>query len=751
MAFLNPWLLLGLAGVSVPIVIHLLNRFRPKKVAWAAMALLRQATTVRSRQVQIEDLLLLLLRCMAVLLLALALARPTLTLSGASLLGGDTTAAALVAIDGSYSMTHQTGLTSRFDHAVNRLRDIAATLSPGSPFTLAVMGHQPHVLVRNSGYDPASLGDLTRDMTALPEGLNLERNLEEAARLLGEMRAPIREFYLVTDAQATTFADLSDQARLAIDRIAQQARIFVVPIAPGGDANTAVTSLQLTSGALRRGGTGRFTAEVRNFGTAPATGVAVTLAVGGAAVDRRIVDDIAPGQSASVSLLARFDETGPLRFTATIGPDPIAVDNVAHATVVVREHVRVLLVDGNPSTQPFAGDTDFLRIALAPRREAIPGVPTLDVHAIAWSDLPGQRLSDVNVVVLANVADVRSDVVEQLIAFVERGGGLILAPGDNVNPGIWNPRLQALLPAVLHEPIGDADEREFGWRIDTDRPSHPLAQPLVAMPAELRDEARVFRALRASPVDGAIDVLHLTAGDDRYPLLIERTGVGAGRVLLLTTTLNRAWSDWVVHPLFPMLMQQSITHLLRLPQEQAQTVGMPLTLALPAGLQATQASFHDPRGEVTNVQPTAATGDGAGHGGRTLIAMLPEAAWPGFYEVHADGLAAPLIVAVNPDTRESDARTLDASALAQAFAGLPVRIVADEAELRSAISESRVGRELWRPLAMLALAMFVAESLLARRFSARMKPAASPVITGRLSPIRRERVLLDEENARDAA
>ncbi len=744
MAFLNPWLLLGLAGVSVPIVIHLLNRFRPRKVAWAAMALLRQATTVRSRQVQIEDLLLLLLRCLAVLLLALALARPTLTLRGASLLGGDPSVAALVALDGSYSMSHQTGLVSRFDHALARLRDIGATLSPGSPFTLAVMGDRPRVLVRNSGYDPASLGDLARDATPLPEGLNLERNLETLAQLVAEMRAPVRECYLVTDAQASSFAAMSDQARLTLDRIAQQAHVFVVPVASEHHENVAVTSLRLGSGLLRRGGAGRFIVEVRNVGSHPATGVTVTLAADDTAVDRAVVSDISAGQTVQVSLMARFDRAGPARFTATVGPDPVAVDNVAHATVVVRDRVRVLLVEGSPAAEAFAGDTGFLRVALAPRPHAVPGVPTLDVHTIGWAELAGRRLGDADVIVLANVADVRSDVAEQLTAFVERGGALILAVGDQVNAQVWNQRLGALLPATLGDAFGDAQQRDAGFRIETDRPSHALAQLLVALPPELRDEARVFRALAATPAQGASVVLHLTGGDDdRRPLLIERPAPGAGRVLLLTTTLSRDWGDWIVHPLFPMLMQQSITHLLRQPQEEPRWVGGAIALPLPAGTRAATAAFTDPRGEVTQVQL-------AGVGGPN-VAELPEALWPGFYEVRAEDGGEPMVVAVNPDTRESAVRSLGESELARALADLPVRIVADENALRTAIQESRVGRELWRMLALAALALFVLEAVLARRFSARMKPAASPVITGRLSPIRRERVLMDEAAARDAA
>ena len=76
MTFLNPALLLGLFAVAVPIIIHLLNRRRFRRVPWAAMRFLKVSVEQNQRRMKIEDFILLLLRCAMVALLALALARP---------------------------------------------------------------------------------------------------------------------------------------------------------------------------------------------------------------------------------------------------------------------------------------------------------------------------------------------------------------------------------------------------------------------------------------------------------------------------------------------------------------------------------------------------------------------------------------------------------------------------------------------------------------------------------------------------
>src|SRR6266436_5551350 len=75
-SFLNPGnLLAGAALVSLPIIIHLINRMRFKRVRWAAMEFLLKSQKRNRRRLILEQLLLLALRCFLVLLAGLLVAR----------------------------------------------------------------------------------------------------------------------------------------------------------------------------------------------------------------------------------------------------------------------------------------------------------------------------------------------------------------------------------------------------------------------------------------------------------------------------------------------------------------------------------------------------------------------------------------------------------------------------------------------------------------------------------------------------
>src|SRR5436305_5669590 len=74
--FLNPgFLFIAGALISVPIIIHLINRMRFKRIRWAAMEFLLKAQKRTRRRLIIEQLLLLALRCFLVGLVGLLVSR----------------------------------------------------------------------------------------------------------------------------------------------------------------------------------------------------------------------------------------------------------------------------------------------------------------------------------------------------------------------------------------------------------------------------------------------------------------------------------------------------------------------------------------------------------------------------------------------------------------------------------------------------------------------------------------------------
>jgi hypothetical protein len=124
-SFLLPTLLtLGLPLIAAPLVIHLINLRRHRRIEWAAMDFLLESQKKNKKWIVLKQLLLLLLRTLAIAAVVLMLAGPVVRSTWAGLFGRGVTHH-LILLDDSYSMADHWDETSAFDQAK---RVVAAVL-----------------------------------------------------------------------------------------------------------------------------------------------------------------------------------------------------------------------------------------------------------------------------------------------------------------------------------------------------------------------------------------------------------------------------------------------------------------------------------------------------------------------------------------------------------------------------------------------------------------------------------------------
>ncbi len=123
-----PSLLWFLPLVGLPILIHLINVLRHRRVKWAPMEFLLQSQKRNRTWVLLKQLLLLLLRMAAVAAIVLMLAQPRTQNSLATLLGGGKTHH-IVLLDDSFSMSDHWGDTSAFKQATDSIARLGGQLS----------------------------------------------------------------------------------------------------------------------------------------------------------------------------------------------------------------------------------------------------------------------------------------------------------------------------------------------------------------------------------------------------------------------------------------------------------------------------------------------------------------------------------------------------------------------------------------------------------------------------------------------
>ena len=179
----------------LPVLIHLFNRLRHRRINWAAMMFLRIASRKSTRFNKIRQYLVLLMRVLAVLALILALSRP----EAGSWLGGFMSSdpkTILILLDRSVSMESQdkSGMSKR-EAAMARIKDTANKF-PGAEiwYLDSVLGTPQHV---------EKLSDLESqfDFNATDTAVNMPRLLEEAGDWLGKNRSGDCLIFIASDMQ----------------------------------------------------------------------------------------------------------------------------------------------------------------------------------------------------------------------------------------------------------------------------------------------------------------------------------------------------------------------------------------------------------------------------------------------------------------------------------------------------------------------------------------------------------------------
>jgi len=738
MSFLNPILLyLGLAGVSVPILIHLLNRRKFQKVVWAAMRFLRISVEQNQRRLKIEDLVLLVARCLLALLLGLTLARPALKHLAAGWPGSQVTA--VLILDHSYSMGLNDGTGTCFEKARQAALRVLDTLRSGSSVAVLLASDIPQPLVPEPTYDLNLVRRVVRNATLSDRPTELGASFEAALNILRKRPLLRGEIYLFTDGQALGWRRLG-RVRQLLDEARGNIRAYIMLVGHHEEENLGLSDLRLASGLAPARQPLRFEARVSNYGREEARQVRVSLRVNSdPACDEFTLDSLPPGESRGVSLFARLKSEGFHSVTARLGGDRLGADDSRTLVVRALKELRVLLVDGDPGTEPREAETFFLRHALQPvPPEARPNY-FIRTTVVPPGQLEGARLADYDVVVLANVAELARPVIEPLRRYVDAGGGLMVFPGDRVRTNFYNGVLWAdagLLPAVLGPVRGQADQDTNYFSLQARDYQHPIVslwndpasgslgsarfyrayELLLELPRPARTNAPAGVAPGASSPGPAGDPRVILRFADERPAVMERD-FGRGRVLLFASTADTGWNDLAVRPAFVPLVHRALGWLAQRQDEELNVwVGAPLVRRVPTEALGQEALILRPgrTDEVLREARRVESVDG------WPVIRYEETDLGGLYTVRLgqqDGPPA-VLFAAQPDPGES---VLDELSPEQK------RLLADVARVvewspqfdwRPVVERERHGAELWWPLLVAVLALATLEMVLAQWFSA---------------------------------
>jgi Aerotolerance regulator N-terminal len=724
LTFLNSPLLWGLSLAAVPILIHLLFRRRFRRIEWAPMRYLKLSIQKNRRRFRFEQMLLLLLRTLIVLLLFFLLARPVMHAEGlGSWLGGRSRTSQLLILDDSLSMGAKEGGRSAFDRARELALEIVGAVGPQDRFTLVLSSQSRTPLLREVELlDPDETRQLINGLAVSDAYTSWKSTLDSADELITSGTFPIREVTLITDLRRAGWSD--EIAELADRWSGSQVRLRIFDVGSDKTESVSLVDLRQVDRVSLSGAPTRWEAVIRNQTSRELEGAEASFLVDGKPNLVRL-PTLPPGGTAQVPLNTLFQEAGLHHVALKLPQDDLPGDDQRFAVTKAQERLRMVLVDGEPSSEPLAGEVDFLALALSLGQGE---GDSFQVEIITDSELTSINASRPDLVVLANVASLTARQADDLSRLVKDGMGLMIFVGDQVDPANYNQFLykagQGLLPAALETIV---DEEVSGLVVEPQMQG-PLDALLQLNPAVLeRVRIKKWYQLAAAGEEAPVRAVARWNNAASSPAVVEKK-FGAGSVLLWTVAADKQWSDWPTDPTYVLAIRESAMGIARTDGGlRNQNAGEVLRYPLPKGdapnsatIEAPDATSPQPmvvetdRGDAQNATVGTAPGAGTGDSQSRQVLTYASTRRAGLYRLSwKDAQQQPHndIIAVNPDARECDLERISPEQLRGLWGRLSPEVITGTSGDDGAVAIR--GKEIWRSLASGMLALLLVETCFA--------------------------------------
>jgi hypothetical protein len=677
MSFLAPLFFVALAALSIPVLIHLIQREKKQVVRFPSLMFVQRVPYKSVRRRRIHNWLLLMVRLTALALIVLAFARPFLQRDDLNTAVGTGAREVVVLLDQSYSMAYG----DHWDRARAAAQNVINTLGSDDRASVVLFASGAEIALRSAA--PGERQRLAAAIAAAKPGAGATRYapaLKVAGSILADTSLPRREVVLISDFQRGGWRG-EEGARLPEGTT-------VTPVAISGAAeaaNVAVTGISLARSTFSNQERVAVTAVAVNRSMRSLRGGQLSLELGGRAIQSKPID-VEANSSASVTFDPVTVAGTFMRGSVRAGNDALATDNVFHFVVSPVQPVRVIVVDRGGTGGGALYLSRALAIGDAPRFE------TVSRNQDALSDDDLRRAS----VVLLNDIAVPAAFARRLQRFVEGGGGLFVAIGSRAT---WSQDVD-ILPAALQAPVDRT--RGDAARIGALEYGHPVFEPFRAPRSGDFAAARIYGYRTVMP---AADAQVLARFDGGAPALLERR-IGAGRVLLWASTLDLSWNDFPLKPVYLPFIHRAARHLASYSEPPPWlTVGQVLDTSAGAAAQPVSGVVLTPSGRRVAVDEEGAE-----------VLELTE---QGFYEVRAQsGDTVNAVVASNVDTAESDLTALDPKEIvAAATSGGPGGRQAGAAGLPPTPEVQERSQRLWWYVLFLGILLLGADTLISNRMS----------------------------------
>jgi hypothetical protein len=402
MQFLYPGFLAALGFLAIPIIVHLFNFVRYKKIYFSNVHFLKEVKEETQSRSRLKHLLILTCRILAVCFLVFAFAQPFIPAPNAIVKEG--TKAVSIYIDNSFSMAAIGKNGTLLDEAKKDAQDIIKAFGPTDKFQLLTndfLGKHQHWVNKKV------FNEMLEEVKISPVVRKIEEVIGRQKDLLGSANENVKLSYIISDFQHSGFnlekvkADSSFTCQL-------------IPLQGNITPNVYIDSCWFVNPARQFNQPEILHVKIVNTGANDVENVPVKLLING--LQRAVASASIKAESETqIELAYTNKESGIINGQVQINDYPLTYDNDYFFSYEVSKKVKLLIVNQKEENaylnKLFASDALFEVTQSTPKN--------IDYGA----------LSKYNLVILSNLDEISSGLAEELKINIQKGLKVMLFPG----------------------------------------------------------------------------------------------------------------------------------------------------------------------------------------------------------------------------------------------------------------------------------------------------------------------------------
>lgn len=703
MTFLNPLLLWGLAAVSIPILIHIFNLKRTKKIEFSTLMFLKEIQQSKYKKIKLKQLLILLCRIAFIIFLVMMFAKP-FDSGFLGTPGEKAKSSVLIILDDSFSMQSRDKSGNDFESGKKKVTEIIDALGTNDElFFTTVSG-----LNAARSTVPYKEFSLIKDTLSQLKTSEVNRDINEvlyyAESILNSASNTHKEIYLVTDGQLSFLKkDLIPQSGFK----GKDNLHFSVILTGSRDANNiSLDTVNVVSKIFEKARPVKIKAKLNNHNNFNSVNKSVIISYGNHKEEK--VLDIPANTTVETEFMIKPEaagfSSGSIELVQNdIADDEISGDNRQYFSFYIPEKVNVLLASGSQM------DAEYVKLVLTTSAQisASTEISTLfNIREINASDISREDLGSYNSVVIINKPSFSAGEVDKLKEYIDAGGGAVIYPGALSDISNYNNTLMKELDLPY---IGGKYYSETPVKFEKIDYDHPVFEGIFRRESDKNnpgiESPELISGFSLSGGKNALSIVTLTNGTN----FMEEYSRGKGKLIMFASAPDMSAGNFPVKNLFSPVTIRSILYTSNINGIRPAIAGKDYYAELNRyemksdTLLISSAGENVPEFIVTNEQTQ-------------LLNLGSTLNNTGIYSVINSGRDI-LRVPVNFNALESQTGRMKPGNIEVLFNdtyALNANVVSPEEVLTAAVIDLRTGKDLWQYFLILAVIFLIIEYLLSR-------------------------------------